>query len=175
MRRNHYPFRFLIEPFGDLLDKELTVEQYLLLDEAMVQTVFMQWTLEDDPLLSDLCHRFIHRKLYKYVEMETLDRDTIEEIRNAFAAAGLHPEYDLEIDFPSDLPYDVFRPGEAFDDKQIVLLDRQDRLREISEVSDIVRSISGIHRGRYHLYFPQDKLRAVIEKLPRSVAELFAK
>lgn len=175
LRRNHYPFRFLIEPFGDLLDKELTVEQYLLLDEAMVQTVFMQWTLEEDYLLSDLCNRFIHRKLYKYVEMETHDRDRIEEIRHAFAAAGLHPEYDLEIDFPSDLPYDVFRPGEAFDDKQIVLLDRQDRLREISEVSDIVRSISGIHRGRYHLYFPQDKLRAAMEKLPRSVAELFAK
>ncbi|MNI61348.1 hypothetical protein D3C73_1166160 [compost metagenome] len=151
------------------------MQQYLLLDEAMIQTAFMQWTLERDELLSDLCSRFIHRKLYKYVEMENLDSDTIDEIRRSFAGAGLSAEYDLEIDFPTDLPYDVFRPGDAFDSKQILLLDRHDKLREISEVSDIVRSISGIHRGRYHLYFPQDKLQKALSLLPPSVAEIFAK
>ena len=170
-----YSFGFMIEPLGDLFRGEVTVEQYLLLDEAMMQTAFMQWTLERDELLSDLCSRFIHRKLYKYVEMENLDSDTIDEIRRSFAAAGLNAEYDLEIDFPTDLPYDVFRPGDAFDSKQILLLDRHDKLREISEVSDIVRSISGIHRGRYHLYFPQDKLQNALPLLPSSVAEIFAK
>ncbi|GGG08157.1 hypothetical protein GCM10010912_60960 [Paenibacillus albidus] len=170
-----YPFRFMIEPLPDLFRGEVTVEQYLLLDEALVQTAFMQWTLEEDELLSDLCSRFIHRKLYKYVEIENLDADTIGEIRRSFAAAGLNAEYDLEIDFPSDLPYDVFRPGEGFDNKQILLLDREDNLREISEVSDIVRSISGIHRGRYHLYFPQDKLQKALPQLPPSIARIFAK
>ncbi|MFF2912661.1 HD domain-containing protein [Paenibacillus sp. NPDC057934] len=170
-----YNFKFMIHPLGDLLQGEVTVEQYLLLDEALVQTAFMQWTLEEDGLLSDLCSRFIHRKLYKYVEMESLDPETIDEIRRSFAGAGLNPEYDLEIDFPSDLPYDVFRPGEGFDSNQILLLDRKDRLREISEVSDIIRSISGIHRGRYHLYFPQDKLNKALSKLPDSIAEIFAK
>ncbi|NUU59554.1 HD domain-containing protein [Paenibacillus agri] len=170
-----YNFKFMIHPLGDLLQGEVTVQQYLLLDEALVQTAFMQWTLEEDGLLSDLCSRFIHRKLYKYVETESLNQETIDEIRRSFAGAGLDPEYDLEIDFPSDLPYDVFRPGEGFDSNQILLLDRKDRLREISEVSDIVRSISGIHRGRYHLYFPQDKLNKALSQLPDSVAEIFAK
>ncbi|KTD88728.1 HD domain-containing protein [Paenibacillus etheri] len=170
-----YNFSFMINPLEDLFRGEVTVKQYLMLDEALVQTAFMQWTLEQDELLSDLCTRFIHRKLYKYVEMENLDSDMITEIRSSFAAAGLHPEYDLEIDFPTDLPYDVFRPGEAFDNKQILLLDRHDQLREISEVSDIVRSISGIHRGRHHLYFPQDKLREALTRLPSSIAEIFAK
>ncbi|MFE4714571.1 MULTISPECIES: HD domain-containing protein [unclassified Paenibacillus] len=170
-----YNFKFMIHPLGDLLQGEVTVQQYLLLDEALVQTAFMQWTLEEDGLLSDLCSRFIHRKLYKYVETESLNPETIDEIRRSFAGAGLDPEYDLEIDFPSDLPYDVFRPGEGFDSNQILLLDRKDRLREISEVSDIVRSISGIHRGRYHLYFPQDKLNKALSQLPDSVAEIFAK
>ncbi|MNN48289.1 hypothetical protein D3C81_1627610 [compost metagenome] len=54
-----------------------------------------------------------------------------------------------------------------------MLLDRQDRLREISEVSDIVRSISGIHRGKYHMYYPEDKLRAVAHLLPKEIASLF--
>jgi HD superfamily phosphohydrolase len=170
-----YEFRFMIDPLGDLFRGEVTVEQYLLLDEAMIQTAFMQWTLEKDELLSDLCSRFIHRKLYKYVEMENLDSETIDEIRRSFAVAGLDADYDLEIDFPTDLPYDVFRPGQGFDSKQILLLDRHDKLREISEVSDIVRSISGIHRGRYHLYFPQDKLQKALPMLPSSIAEIFAK
>ncbi|MNL38447.1 hypothetical protein D3C87_1606610 [compost metagenome] len=154
---------------------EINVEQYLLLDEALVQTAFMQWTLEDDEILANLCSRFIHRKLYKYVEMDHLDSETIDEIRRSFAGAGLHPDYDLEIDYPTDLPYDVFRPGEGFDSKQILLLDRHDKLREISEVSDIVRSISGIHRGRYHLYFPQDKLQRALTRLPVSIGGIFAK
>lgn len=173
--QNGYTFGFMIEPLGDLFRGEVTVEQYLLLDEAMIQTAFMQWTREPDGLLSDLCSRFIHRKLYKYVEMENLDAETIDEIRRSFAGAGLNAEYDLEIDFPTDLPYDVFRPGDAFDSKQILLLDRHDKLREISEVSDIVRSISGIHRGRYHLYFPQDKLQKAISGLSSSIAGIFAK
>lgn len=170
-----YDFKFMIEPLADLFQGEVTVEQYLLLDEALIQTAFMQWTLENDELLSSLCSRFIHRKLYKYVEMENLESERIDEIRRSFAEVGLNPDYDLEIDFPTDLPYDVFRPGEDFDSNQILLLDRKDRLREISEVSDIVRSISGIHRGRYHLYFPQDKLNSVLSQLTPSIAEIFAK
>ncbi|CQR51089.1 HD domain-containing protein [Paenibacillus riograndensis] len=170
-----YSFRFMINPLSDLFGGEINVEQYLLLDEALVQTAFMQWTLEDDEILANLCSRFIHRKLYKYVEMDHLDSETIDEIRRSFAGAGLHPDYDLEIDYPTDLPYDVFRPGEGFDSKQILLLDRHDKLREISEVSDIVRSISGIHRGRYHLYFPQDKLQKALTRLPVSIGGIFAK
>ncbi|KWX79143.1 HD domain-containing protein [Paenibacillus jilunlii] len=170
-----YSFRFMINPLSDLFGGEINVEQYLLLDEALVQTAFMQWTLEDDEILANLCSRFIHRKLYKYVEMDHLDSETIDEIRRSFAGAGLHPDYDLEIDYPTDLPYDVFRPGEGFDSKQILLLDRHDKLREISEVSDIVRSISGIHRGRYHLYFPQDKLQEALTQLPVSIGRIFAK
>ncbi|MEK4204868.1 MULTISPECIES: HD domain-containing protein [Paenibacillus] len=170
-----YKFRFMIAPLEDLFRGEVTVKQYLMLDEALVQTAFMQWTLEEDELLSDLCTRFIHRKLYKYVEIENLDTDMITEICSSFAGVGLNPEYDLEIDYPTDLPYDVFHPGAAFDNNQILLLDRNEQLREISEVSDIVRSISGIHRGRYHLYFPQDKLKKALTRLPSSVAEIFAK
>ncbi|AIQ10616.1 HD domain-containing protein [Paenibacillus durus] len=168
-----YSFRFMVEPLTDLFRGEVSVQQYLQLDEALVQATFMQWTSEQDELLSDLCSRFIHRKLYKYVEMESLDMETIDDIRRSFASAGLNPEYDLEVDFPTDLPYDVFRPEEGFHGKQILLLDRQERLREISEVSDIVRSISGIHRGRYHLYYPQDKLEKALPMLPESIKELF--
>lgn len=168
-----HSFRFLPDPLPGLFQRDLTVQEYLLLDEALVQTAFMQWRLESDELLGQLCSRFLDRKLYKYVEVESLDMETIDDIRHAFEAAGLHPDYDLEIDFPTDLPYDVFRPDNESTEKQILLLDKHERLVEISEVSDIVRSISGLHRGKYHLYFPHEKVKAVLDQLPESTASIF--
>ncbi|WP_339847857.1 HD domain-containing protein [Paenibacillus sp. FSL W7-1088] len=168
-----FQFRFMIDPLSQLFAGDLTVDEYLQLDEALIQTAFMQWRKEDDAVLSELCERFIDRKLYKYVEIEQIDVNLIEEIREAFTAAGLNPEYDLEIDFPTDNPYDVFRPDESTD-KQILLLDRQDKLHELSEVSDIVRSISGLHRGKHHLYYPQNKVDAIVHELPSNIRPYFS-
>jgi hypothetical protein len=53
------------------------------------------------------------------------------------------------------------------------LLGKQDKLREISEVSDIIRSISGLQRGKNHLYYPHHKLAEVISKLPSKIASIF--
>ncbi|MEK4271640.1 HD domain-containing protein [Paenibacillus sp. FSL R7-0026] len=167
-----FQFRFMIDPLPQLFEGELSVDEYLQLDEALIQTAFTQWRKEDDTVLSELCERFMDRKLYKYVELEQVDLTMMEEIREAFVQAGLDPEYDLEIDFPSDNPYDVFRPDESTD-KQILLLDRQDNLRELSEVSDIVRSISGLHRGKHHLYYPQNKVDAIIHELPSHIRPYF--
>ncbi|MDP1512923.1 HD domain-containing protein [Paenibacillus sp. CMAA1739] len=172
--KNGYEFGFLLDPLPDLFKGELTVEQYLMLDESLIQTVFSQWKREKDEILSDLSSRFMDRRLYKYVEIENMDTDTVNHIREALEKAGLNPEYDLEIDFPTDLPYDVFRKGGSTDN-QILLLGRQGEVREISEVSEIVRSISGIHRGKYHMYFPQNKLNGVKHRLPAEIRNYFVK
>lgn len=168
-----FQFKFLPHPLPELFNREITVKEYLLLDEALIQTAFMQWRNEGDEMLSSLCARFMDRKLYKYVEIEALDMETIDRIRTAFGDAGLNPEYDLEIDFPTDLPYDVFRPDSENWKKQILLLDTQERLHEISEVSDIVRSISGLHKGKNNLYFPHDKVMAVRSQFPEDIFALF--
>ncbi|ANS76395.1 hypothetical protein AWM70_18950 [Paenibacillus yonginensis] len=168
-----YSFKTMLDPLPGLFTRELTVSEYLQLDEALIQTVFMKWQNEEDAVLKDLCERFMNRNLYKYVEIKQSDSESFEEIRQAFEAAGLNPLYDLEIDSPADLPYDVFRPEDGLTTNQILLLDRQEGLKEISEVSDIVRSISGIHRGRYQLYYPQDKLQNVKDKLPAGVRTFF--
>ncbi|WP_339269189.1 HD domain-containing protein [Paenibacillus sp. FSL K6-1330] len=168
-----YAFRFMVEPLPALFAGHIDVSQYLRLDEALIQTAFLQWTEEEDKLLSELCGRFMHRKLYKYVEIDNIDLETIDRIRQAFRAVGLHPKYDLEIDFPTDLPYDKVHSDMPLNEKQILLLDRHDELKEISEVSDIVRSISGIHKGRYHLYYPEEKVTPLLAQMPEKIADVF--
>nr|WP_245252500.1 HD domain-containing protein [Paenibacillus sediminis] len=167
-----HKFRFLIHPLPALFHKDLTVQEYLMLDESLIQTAFSQWVYEEDELLSDLCARFMSRKLYKYVELDPADYEKVDEIRRAFLQAGLNPDYDMEIDFPSDQPYKVFGAGDKINE-QILLLDREENLREISEVSDIVRSISGIQRGKVYLYFPENKLASVKGNLPVHIARIF--
>ncbi|QYR21685.1 HD domain-containing protein [Paenibacillus sp. sptzw28] len=172
-----YAFAWMIEPLRRLLDDTLDVENYLSLDEALAQTTFMQWTKEGDPLLSDLCSRFLNRKLYKYAAVDKPDEELWQNIRGQFAAIGLNPDYHFEIDFPYDMPYDVYRPGLSSNDKEekppILLLGQDERLSEISERSDIIRSITGLHQGKYHLYYPEERLLESAGKLQPRILEYF--
>ncbi|MEB3102396.1 HD domain-containing protein [Ferviditalea candida] len=152
----HYDFRFMVYPMREWLQRTITVKEYLLLDEPFVQMAIMQWIREDDPILADLCSRFMHRKLFKYVTMDTLDTAFVEDMKRAILQVGMDPAYYLEIDFPTDLPYDLYRPGGNEEKLPIYLLSDRDRLAEITDKSDIVRSISGIHKGQYEVYFPSE-------------------
>ncbi|TDF91608.1 HD domain-containing protein [Paenibacillus piri] len=153
-----YTFSFMLPPLPSLFRQTLTVQEYHMLDEALMQTALMQWSYERDPVLSDLCSRFLNRCLLKYVMLERIETPLIDQLREMMRSFGIDPEYYLEIDFPSDLSYDVYRPGEHDEKLPILLLDNKDTLTEISRKSEIVRSISGIHMGKYHLYFPEELL-----------------
>jgi len=124
-----------------------------------MQTVLSQWSMESDPVLADLCARFLNRRLFKYVMLEKIDVQLIEKLKAAMHHAGWNPAFYAEIDFPSDLSYDVYRPGNHDEKLPILLQDQKGGLTEISRKSEIVRSISGIHMGKYHLYFPEELLQ----------------
>lgn len=167
-------FDFLPPPLRRLFDGTLAVPDYLELDEPMVQTAFGQWTREKDPVLSDLCSRFLNRRLYKYMPMERLDESWVEELKEAWERLGLDPDYYLEVDTPTDLPYDVYKPETkqgGTDKPPILLLDDQERLTEISEKSEIIRSIAGVQRGKYYIYYPEERVRSLADRLPSVIRE----
>jgi hypothetical protein len=67
----------------------------------------------------------------------------------------------MEVDTPTDSPYDVYKPGALPDENDkppILLLDEQEQLTEISVKSDIIRSIAGLQRGKYYMYYPEDRV-----------------
>lgn len=153
-----HTFYFINEALHKLFEDRMAVEDYLLLDEALMQMAFMQWTRDKDEILADLCSRFLHRRLFKYVTLERIDVGFLERLKDNMLQEGMDPVYYMEIDFPADLPYDVYRPGEQDEKLPILLLDGRDQLFEISRRSEIVRSISGIRLGQHHLYYPQELL-----------------
>lgn len=168
LHESGYRFGFLLPPLRKLFDGSLGVSDYLELDEAMAQTAFGQWIHEKDGILSDLCRRFLNRELYKYVPLEYRDETWIMELKEQWRNIGLDPDYYLELDTPTDLPYDVYKPetNEGGTDKPpILLLDDQERLTEISVKSEIIRSIAGLQRGKYHIYYPEEIVRSRADRL----------
>ncbi|MGN7384637.1 MULTISPECIES: HD domain-containing protein [unclassified Paenibacillus] len=167
---DRYPFRFMVKPIQALFDQKLSVNDYFYLDEALMQTVFMYWMEEEDGVLADLCARFIHRRLFKHVPIEKEDEALAEELRLWMNRRGWKSEYYVEIDFPLDLPYDVYRPGELDEKLPILLLDERKQLNEISTRSEIVRSISGIRRGQNQLYYPAEIV--ALDDMPETLRRL---
>jgi HD superfamily phosphohydrolase len=154
LHEEQYPFQFMISPLPQLFARKLTINDYFILDESFMQMTIMQWTLEKDLILADLCERFLHRRLFKYLPIEDLNDQTVAEQRQTLINQGYDPLYYMDIDSPTDMFYDVYRPGEANEKTPILLLTDKDEIVEISRKSDIVRSISGPHRGLFHLYYP---------------------
>src|SRR5690625_6932732 len=62
-------YEFQLEPvhFTALFAGDVSVEQYLRLDETIVHYYFQQWQKENDFILWDLCSRFFNRRLFKYI------------------------------------------------------------------------------------------------------------
>jgi len=155
-------YQFKLEPlhFRSLFNNDVTLEDYLRLDEAVVLYYFQLWQEEYDPILRDLCHRFINRNLFQYVEWDPAVHDykKLWELNGLFQEAGIDPDYYLVLDSSSDLPYDFYRPGEEEERLPIHLLMPNGELKELSRESKIVEAISGKRQTDHKLYFPQDFL-----------------
>lgn len=146
----------LLVPF---FTEQVGLQDYLSLDEAMIMYYFQLWLAEEDSILVDLCDRFINRRLFKYVEYQPFRQMKLwPELVQLFREVGIDPEYYLEMDSSSDLPYDFYRPGEEGERLPIHLLMPNGELRELSRESDIVEAISGKRRTDHKLYFPLDFL-----------------
>lgn len=161
-------YMFQTEPihFYSLFAGNVTLPDYLKLDEAVILYYFQQWQEEKDEILRDLCSRFVHRRLFKYVEFNPTNEqmEKLMELRFLFKKAGIDPEYYLVVDSSSDLPYDFYRPGEEGERLPIYLLMPNGELRELSRESVLVDAISGKRRTDHKLYFPGDFLSDVSTK-----------
>ncbi|TFE04193.1 HD domain-containing protein [Jeotgalibacillus salarius] len=154
-------YQFAYEPrhFKSMFTGDVTLQDYLNLDESVVTYYFQMWEDEKDPILRDLCDRFMQRRLFKYVEFDpSKEYKKLNQLEQLFEEADLNPDYYLVVDSSSDLPYDFYRPGEEEERVPIHLLMPGGELKELSRHSEIVDAISGKRRTDHKLYYPKDYL-----------------
>ncbi|MEH7343249.1 HD domain-containing protein [Bacillus sp. JJ1532] len=160
LHKQGYSFKSHPNHFFSMFNGEITLEDYMKLDEAIILYYFQMWQEEEDPILRDLCRRFMNRNLFKYAEFDPAkEYKKLAELSILFQKAGIDPEYYLVVDSSSDLPYDFYRPGEEEERLPISLLMKNGEIRELSRESEIVDAISGKRRTDHKLYYPADFLK----------------
>lgn len=159
---NKYTFKLEPTHFLSFFEEDVSLQDYLKLDENIVYYYFQLWQEEDDEVLQDLCERFINRRLFQYIDFNPNHHmSQLHRLTQLFAEVGIDPHSYLVVDSSSDLPYDFYRPGEEEERLPIHLQMPSKQLKELSRHSDIVEAISGKKRTDHKLYFPEDFLDTV--------------
>lgn len=161
-----FSFQFIPEQIRRLGENLLSIDDYLELDESMMQAAIRFWSKENDVILADLCERFLYRKLLKYIKIDQPREDYMSKISEISQEIGYDPNYYVHMDYSTNHTYDIYQPGEN-DDKMPILLinENEGKLSEISKKSKIISSISGIHEGKQHIYFPESCISRVMKEV----------
>ncbi len=148
-----------------LRGEEITTADYLRFDDHDVMFHIKQWVREEDPLLADLSRRFIDRRHFRAIDLEMPEAERSEFVLRARALVeglGFDPEYYVVVDRAADIPYYSYYRPEGKGRLYVETRGPRPEIRDIAEVSDVVREMRGyeIHR----LCFPAEVAEA-IEKI----------
>jgi HD superfamily phosphohydrolase len=132
----------------------LTISEYLEVDDSDVLFHVKQWQRSSDGILADLSRRFTARRLFKAIDLDMPEAERagfLSAARECVAHAGYDPAYYFIEDRASDVPYYNYYTAEGSEPKSRIYVEdgyARPRIREISEISDVVR---GLQRG-YELH-----------------------
>jgi HD superfamily phosphohydrolase len=160
--------------FEKILRREsLTITEHLQVDDSDFVFHVKQWQQSEDPILKDLSRRFIHRRLFKAIDLDMPadeKEEFLETARNVVRQEGYDPDYYFIEDRASDIPYYNYYAAERAEPKTHIYVENgyaHPRIMEISEVSNVVR---GLQHG-YELHrvcFPPEVKNRVYELYHRS-------
>lgn len=139
-------------------EKNYSLQDYLRLDDGVMNTYFQSWMTSEDAILADLANRFINRRLFKSVILTNQSQTSLADLRKLVAAIGYDPDYYTAEHKNFDLPYDIYRPEKENPRTQIELLQKDGSLKELSQESDLVKALTGTVHGDRRFYFPAEML-----------------
>ena len=139
-------------------ENRVTLQDYLTLDDGVMNTYFQVWMASPDKILSDLAQRFINRKVFKSIVFSQENEAHLDIMRDLVGQVGFDPDYYTAIHRNFDLPYDFYRPDVEKPRTQIEILQKDGSLAELSSLSPIVHSLAGTRQGDNRFYFPKEML-----------------
>lgn len=147
------------QTLGPFLNGEVSLSQYLAVDDQDVIQAVKAWTGSNDEVLRDLSERLLYRRPFRCVE--TYSRPDISEIaREVVDEQGFNEtDYYVLLDIPSTVPYYYYTKveGEEDDKPPILAWDRSaGKYVEISKVSAAVRSVASQWITKVRVYVPDE-------------------
>lgn len=149
-------------PLAKLLAARLmTTKEFLSLDDHDVMFHIKEWMNEKDPVLKDLCSRFINRRLFKSIDInwsEINEEKFLVAACEIITKAGFMESYYLLKDSARDVPYfKPYSPDSSEPKTQIYVEVKSYSNKgacEITEVSNVVREMREFKIDR--LCFPKE-------------------
>lgn len=145
----------LLMPF---FDNDFGIDDYLKLDDGVLNTYFINWLDSDDEILADLANRFINRKPFKSVAYTEETKYLIPDLQKLIRDAGYDTDYYTDTNNSFDLPYDAYDPNKKRHATQIELRRKDGSMVELSKVSQLVNAVTGKHLGDERFFFPKEML-----------------
>lgn len=148
---------------------ELSLQDYLALDNHDIYTALKVWRSSKDDVLADLCRRLLDRDILKPVVVKG---DTLWGSENAVneivKEKGFDPEFYVLFDRSSDVAYDYYAADEGDGTKPSILVqNREGNTVEISRESDAIAAIARNRAVRVAIYVPQECREEVTKVLQR--------
>lgn len=135
-----------------LTDKEATIEEHFALDEAAAFYGFAQLSHSEDKITADLANRLLNRDLFEYVSIE--NRNDIQKIENDIQNAGFNSKYYMFTDTVKQKAFSPYKLGDK--EHNIWVLCEDQKIKEITQVSDIVKAIANVkERIQIKVYYPK--------------------
>ncbi|MFD1472641.1 HD domain-containing protein [Companilactobacillus mishanensis] len=153
---NGFEMPSLLVPF---FENTVTTEDYLSLDDGILNTYFTLWLGYPDEILKDLSYRFLNRKPFKSAQYTEESEYKLPELANIVEAAGFDKSYYTSTNTSYDLPYDVYNPREHKSRTQIEIMQNDGSLIELSTLSTLVNALTGKNLGDERFYFPKAMLQ----------------
>ena len=141
--------------FEKILKREkLTTLEHLQIDDSDVVFHVKQWQHSADHILSDLSRRFIHRRLFKAIDLDMSASDKTKFLlaaREAVRQAGFDPDYYFIEDRASDIPYYNYYTADRGEPKTHIYVETGYAHPRITEISEVSRIVNGLQHG-YELH-----------------------
>lgn len=135
-----------------ILEKKLSLQDYLRLDESVIFFYLNLSCYESDPILKDLGNKILNRNLFEYQDYQ--NQEQIDKIKKSLNDQNYDLKYYFNQDEASQKPY---LPYEAANNSPIMILLENKEIKELSEVSEIVNAIalSGKNKKDQKIYYPR--------------------
>ena len=148
-------FRLTSPNLLPFFEKNFNLQDYLALDDGVMNTYFQSWMTSSDIILSDLAQRYVNRKVFKSMIFSEENEKHLDVLRQLVKQVGFEPDYYTAIHRNFDLPYDFYRPDVEKPRTQIEIIQKDDSLAELSSLSPIIQSLTGTRQGDNRFYFPK--------------------
>ena len=149
---------FISPTLQPLFAGNLTLQQYVMLDDSLMLANISAWRYAEDAILADLAIRFIDRKPLKSIVITDESKKLLPTIKQLIDSAGFDTRYYTAENDSFDLPYDAYNPKDKKPRTQIELMQLDGSLTELSTQSALVEAMTGRIFGNARFFFPREML-----------------